>query len=170
MEGTVYILLPVHNRIKITTNFIACLKTQSYSNYHLILIDDGSNDGTSVMVKSEIKNLTIITGKGNWWWGGALHQGYKWIKKNVSKKKSFVLIINDDTEFENDFLETGINIIKNKPKTIIQAEPYGKKSGKLLEKGIQYDYKKLTFTPTAIPEKINCLTTRGLLIHCIDFI
>ena len=170
MKGTVYILLPVHNRKKITANFIACLKNQSYSNYHLILIDDGSNDGTSEMVRNEIENLTVITGKGNWWWGGALHQGYKWIKKNVSDKNSFVLIINDDTEFENDFLEAGINIIKNKPKTIIQAEPYGKKSGKLLEKGIEYDYKKLTFTPTDIPEKINCVTTRGLLILCNDFI
>ena len=100
MKGTVYILLPVHNRKKITANFIACLKNQSYSNYHLILIDDGSNDGTSEMVRNEIENLTVITGKGNWWWGGALHQGYKWIKKNVSDKNSFVLIINDDTEFK----------------------------------------------------------------------
>ena len=170
MEATVYILLPVHNRIKITSNFIRCLKQQIYSNYQLILIDDGSIDGTAEMVKKEIKNVTVITGKGNWWWGGALHQGYKWVRRNVGKENSFVLIINDDTEFENDFIEKGISILKNKPETIIQAEPYGTKSELALKKGFEYNYKKLSFTPTNDEDKINCLTTRGLLLHLSDFI
>jgi len=170
MEAIVYILLPVHNRKKITTNFITCLKNQAYPHYHLVLIDDGSTDRTADMVRNEIKNLTVITGKGNWWWGGALHQGFKWLKKNVHNKNNLVLIINDDTEFEPDFLEKGIKIIKNNPGTIIQAEPYGKKSGLPLNKGFEYDYRKLTFIPTAIPENINCQTTRGLLMHFQDFI
>lgn len=170
MEGKVYILLPVYNRKKITAGFISFLKKQSYTNYHLVLIDDGSTDGTADMVKSELQNLTIITGKGNWWWGGALHQGYKWIKKNVTDTTGFVLIINDDTEFESDFIENGINTILANPGAIIQAESYGKKSGKALKKGFEYNYKTLAFTPSDDSEKINCLTTRGLLMTYASFI
>lgn len=170
MENTVYILLPVHNRKKITSNFITCLKNQSYTNYHLILIDDGSTDGTAQLVKAEINNLTILSGKGDWWWGGALHQGYKWVKKNVTDTTGFVLIINDDTEFEPDFIENGINRLQADPGAIIQAEPYGKKSGLALKKGFEYNYKTLAFTPSDDSEKINCLTTRGLLMTYTSFI
>ena len=53
----------------------------------------------------------------------------------TADKNSFILIINDDTEFENDFVSMGINMIKKRKGTIIQAEPYGKKSGILLSKG-----------------------------------
>ena len=121
------------------------------------------------MVKSEIQNLTIIRGKGNWWWGGALHQGYKWIIKNVKTKNSFVLIINDDTEFDEKFLETGIRIIGNNTGSIIQAEPFGKRTGKNFGNGVFFNYKNLSFVPTKHENEINCLTTRGLLMHITDF-
>lgn len=170
MLAKVYILLPVHNRKKITANFISFLKQQKNADYHLVLIDDGSTDGTAETVKQEINNINVIIGKGNWWWGGALHQGYKWVKKNVSDKSSFVLIINDDTEFAPDFLESGIRVIQNNYGTIIQAEPYSKKTTLPLKKGFEYNYKKLTFTQTDDAAKINCLTTRGLLMHVDDFV
>jgi GT2 family glycosyltransferase len=122
------------------------------------------------MVKNEIPDCTIIRGKGDWWWGGALHQGYKWIRNKKEHSDSFVLILNDDTEFETDFLRKGINIIKNIPGTIIQAEPYGKRSGKLSGQGMYFDFKKLSFLPAQKSQEINCLTTRGLLMHTKDFI
>ena len=53
-----YILLPVHNRREITQKFIECLKSQTYQNYKLVLIDDGSSDGTAAMVQSQISDLT----------------------------------------------------------------------------------------------------------------
>lgn len=170
MNTKIYILLPVYNRRTITANFISFLKKQSYNNYHLILIDDGSTDGTAEMVKSELKNVVIITGKGNWWWGGALHQGYKWIKKNVRERDFFVLIMNDDTEFDPDFLSNGISILSQKPKTVLHATPFSKTTGKAMTNGMHFDYKNLTFKPTDEAEKINCATTRGLLMHGNDFI
>ena len=160
----------MHNRLFITTNFIRCLKKQSYTNYHLILIDDGSTDGTAEMVKKEIVNLTILRGNGNLWWGGALQKGFKWIKKNISTDSKYVLIINDDTEFESDFLENGIKILNEHKNTIIQAEAYGKEAGTLLSPGFKYDYKNLSFSPVTVSEEINCLTTRGLLLHIETFI
>ncbi|MCK5537931.1 MAG: glycosyltransferase family 2 protein, partial [Bacteroidales bacterium] len=38
----IYIILPVHNRKKITEKFIKCLVKQTYQDFKLILVDDGS--------------------------------------------------------------------------------------------------------------------------------
>ena len=64
MKPCIYILLPVHNRREITRDFIDCLVTQTCQNYHLVLIDDGSTDGTDQMVRERVENLTVIRGNG----------------------------------------------------------------------------------------------------------
>jgi len=81
VNENIYILLPVHNRLEITQRFITCLKAQTYQKYHLILIDDGSSDGTAEMVQENISSLTVVRGKGSWWWAGALQQGYRWLRE-----------------------------------------------------------------------------------------
>ena len=96
MKFNLYVLLPVHNRITITDGFIACLLSQTFKNYHLILIDDGSNDGTSEMVRSKVPNLTIIRGQGDWWWAGSLQQGLNCLKSQQLSNDDLVLFINDD--------------------------------------------------------------------------
>ncbi|MBI3582499.1 MAG: glycosyltransferase family 2 protein [Nitrospinae bacterium] len=166
----VYILLPVHNRKAVTQRFVQCLKSQTYTDYHLILIDDGSADGTEEMVRSEMKSLTVIQGKGDWWWGGSLHQGYLWLKNHDVSFHDFVLILNDDTEFADNFLEKGMKIYGTRVKTLMQAQAYSKQSGKLIDWGAHVDWKNLIFEQSRTLEEINCLTTRGLLLKVCDFL
>ncbi|HOV12887.1 MAG TPA: glycosyltransferase family 2 protein [Spirochaetota bacterium] len=167
----IYIFLPVHNRINETKNFIDCLKSQTYQNYHLLLIDDGSTDGTSEMVKKCVNNdkLTILRGKGNWWWGGALHQGYKWLKKNKINGDDIILIMNDDTIFENDFLESGVNLINKNPNSLILAYTYSFQTKVLLEKGVHVEWNDQIFSKANSIEEINCLQTMGLIFFIKDF-
>ena len=122
----IYIFLPVHNRIDETKRFVEALKGQTYQNYHLLLIDDGSTDGTSQFVRENIDDtkLTILYGSGNWWWGGSLHKGYKWLKKNRIDDEDIVLIMNDDTYFEDDFLENGVNLIIDNHNSLLLAWTY----------------------------------------------
>ena len=72
MKNKIYILLPVHNRKEITRGFVECLKAQTFQDYRLVLIDDGSNDGTADMVKESIPSVTVLRGIGDWWWAGSL--------------------------------------------------------------------------------------------------
>ena len=81
MKECIYILLPVHNRREITGDFIDCLEAQTWQHYHLVLIDDGSTDGTEQMVRERVENLTVIRGNGDWWWAGCLQQGFNFLKK-----------------------------------------------------------------------------------------
>ena len=166
----IYILLPVHNRRKITRRFIDCLNEQKYTNYHLVLIDDGSTDGTAEMVENYVHTLTIIRGKGNWWWAGSLQQGYKWLKLQKLNNDDIVLLINDDTTFKDDFLKIGQTILIQHPHTLLLAHAYSQQDNRLIDAGVHIDWKQLSFKQAKTPEEINCLSTRGLFIKAIDFI
>ena len=50
----IYVITAVHNRIRITEEFINQLLMQTYKEISLILVDDGSTDGTSEMVRKKI--------------------------------------------------------------------------------------------------------------------
>jgi GT2 family glycosyltransferase len=165
----IHILLPVHNRREITRLFIECLKAQTFENYHLILVDDGSTDGTEEMVRGSISDLTVIKGQGNWWWAGSLQKGYEWLRKNNVPPTDFVLIINDDTQFENDFLEAATNFLTKRSRFLLLAQCYSRQSGQLIDAGVHADLKRLTFEQMPAPDQVNCLSTRGLFLRFSDF-
>lgn len=164
---TIYILLPVHNRINHTLQFAQCLSRQTYTNYHLILIDDGSTDGTSQEIKKIIPQCEIISGKGNWWWGGSLQKGFERLKK---VKDGYVLICNDDTTFDNDFLQDGIKKLDAMPDTLLLAAPYNHVTGKLIDTGVYFDFKKNKMHLAKQSSEIDFMSTRGLFLRIKDFI
>ena len=169
MIPCIYILLPVHNRCEITRDFIDCLKAQTWQNYHLVLIDDGSTDGTDQMVRDRVENLTVIRGNGDWWWAGCLQQGFNFLKKRGLSHDDFVLIINDDVVFDKDFLAKGIAILEKEKQALLLAQFQGEDNSPPQETGIHVDLKKLTFSPPSHSNDINCLPTRGLFLKWGDF-
>jgi GT2 family glycosyltransferase len=167
----IYILLPVHNRYDVTQRFLECLKSQEDQNYHLVLIDDGSTDSTGDLAKKYISSpamLTVLTGEGKWWWGGSLQQGYQWLLSQYISEKDFVLIINNDTEFEPDFLRIAVRLLRKNTGTLLLAQCYDRENGSLLDSGLYVDWRRMTFAQT-VPENINCLSTRGLFLSVGDF-
>ncbi len=165
-----YILLPVHNRRKSTEHFINCLLQQTYRDYHLLLIDDGSTDGTVEMAQKNISNLTVIRGNGNWWWGGSLHQGYLWLKSQHIPDSTVVLLINDDTMFDSKYLETAISILSSKKCALLVSTAYGKESNKQMDGGVFADWKRWKFHLVKEQDKVNCASTRGLFLYAKDFL
>ena len=164
----IYILLPVYNRKEVTQRFIKCLKLQNYKNYHLILIDDASIDGTADMVLDEIPAATLIKGNGSWWWAGALHQGYQWLNRNQVDDSDIVLFINDDTLFEPDFLDKATLLLQVHPHSLILAQCYSQQTMTLSDSGVHIDWKYLKFEQAGSPTEINCLSTRGLFLTMAD--
>ncbi len=170
MTSEVYILLPVHNRRETTRRFVTCLVAQTYNNYHLVLIDDGSLDGTAQMVQEQIRSLTVIQGAGKWWWAGSLQQGYEWLRNQRLNPMDIVLIMNDDTEFDSDFLENGAAVISAHPNVLLLAQCYDQRNGELIDKGVHIDWRKWRMGGAQTPEEVNCFSTRGLFLHAADFL
>ena len=165
----IYILLPVHNRRQITQHIIHCLKQQTFQDFHVLLLDDGSTDGTSEMVSQQISSVTVLRGSGNWWWAGSLHQGYLWLKAQNVPALSLVLIINDDAIFDANYLQTAISILAGQQRVLLISNAYGETSRQLFDGGIHADWKRLKFSLETNPDKINCASTRGLFLLVSDF-
>jgi len=167
MSERVYILLPVHNRLDITRKFVDSFLKQTFQDYHLLLIDDGSTDGTEEMVRERVaaEKLTVIKGKGNWWWAGSLQQGINWLKKHDVKPSDIVLMINDDVTFKPDFLKNGVEFIRQHPNSLLLPRFYDAEKDEIIETGVKADLQHLSFVVADSPEDINCLSTRGLFMR-----
>lgn len=164
----VYILLPVHNRREITRGFVECLAAQTFADYHLILIDDGSTDGTAEMVQARIASTTVLRGNGDWWWAGSLQQGIDWLERNGVKEREIVAFANDDTTFEEDFLQKAVDLLGGLNSALLVPQLRDETTGLPQQSGVAADFQKLTFNPASSSESINCLPTRWLFMRMAD--
>lgn len=170
MKPKIYVITAVHNRYVITEKFVKSLLEQTYSNIHLILIDDGSTDGTQTMVKELMPNSTIIQGNGGLWWGGALHKAYKWLCKSNINEYDYVMFANDDTTFDNNYIETAIDLLKKQSNTLITGCGYSLNSGKLLDAAFAHDFKTGNrVEDLKADNEGNCASTRSLFFRATDF-
>lgn len=98
------IVIPVHNRRELTLSCLERLKIIDKRNFEadVVVVDDGSTDGTSEAIKEKHNNVILIYGDGNLWWSGAVNVGAAYA---VEKGYDYVLTMNDDIEFENNFLQ-----------------------------------------------------------------
>lgn len=157
-----YIVTAVHNRYNITQNFIMRLKTQTYQNFRLLLVDDGCTDGTALMVIKEMPRAIILTGDGNLFWGGALHMAYNWLKVNA-QDTDYVMFANDDTLFENDYLEKALKRLSEYPDALIAGCGMSINTGKQLDGAVHWDYKKGGIEKDLkATDSGNCASTRSL--------
>ncbi len=145
MTEKIYVLLPVHNRRDTTRRFIECLRAQTYSNYHLIVIDDGSTDGTAAMVLESIPGATVIVGTGTWWWGGSLQHGMDCLQRIAPTDTDIVLLINDDTTFPADYLERAVSTLGGMENSMLLSRIRNPETGEIQETGVIANLRSLTF-------------------------
>ena len=159
-----YIVTAVHNRYEITKRFILQLKQQTYKDYRLVLVDDGSTDNTSEMVMSELPDAVILYGDGNLWWGGALHKAYKYLKKDVLKDDDIVFICNDDIDFKSDFLETGVKVISENKQYLLASKGIDGRTGEVSDKARGRDPVTAEGIDVPFGTPTNCGSTRAMFV------
>jgi GT2 family glycosyltransferase len=166
--GLVYVLLPVHNRRAVTERFVRCLAAQTDQGFHLVLVDDGSTDGTSQMVTSILPESTVIRGTGSWWWAGSLERARRWVLSRPAAPGDLVLIANDDTTFEPDFIAPARAAMAGAERVLLLAQLHSAQTGELKEIGTHVDWERLSFTSAHEPDEVNCYSTRGLFLRLAD--
>ncbi len=57
MDALVSIIVPVYNIKKYIVETMDCVRKQTYENWELLLIEDGSDDGTPEIVEEYLKNM-----------------------------------------------------------------------------------------------------------------
>ena len=100
----VYVLIPVFNRVELTKRILQSLQGQKSVNLKIIVIDDGSTDGTSEVLKN-FQEVEVLKGNGDLWWAGAINLGLQHIQKSI-RKDDFFLFINNDVEVDENFVSS----------------------------------------------------------------
>lgn len=67
----------------------------------IIVVVDGSTDGTLEMLREEYAEVEVIEGSGNWWWTKCMNEGFKLSHYNGS---DFALVLNDDNEITENYI------------------------------------------------------------------
>lgn len=111
-EPKVAFLIPVHNSAAHLSKCINSLLTQSYRNFIIIAIDDGSSDESLKILQSYSKkycNIKILTqtNKGP---SAARNSGLKYIENDASI--DYISFIDSDDYISSDFLEQHIQSLQ----------------------------------------------------------
>lgn len=101
---SVAIVTPVHNRRDITGQ---CLRSLSRIksdglDVHVIVVDDGSTDGTSEAISREFPDVEIIEADGSLWFTEGTNVG---VRRALESDPKYILMMNDDQVFDDNFLE-----------------------------------------------------------------
>lgn len=162
----IYAATAVHNRYKITEAFVKHLLSQTYKDIKLVLVDDGSTDGTADMVKSLMPDSVILTGDGNLWWGGGLHLAFKWLKDNAADD-DIIWFANDDTDFADDYCEKALELMKKE--RLVTGYGISKQTGELVDCAVDFDFPAVeeTFLKQSKAYGV-CASTRSFFIHGAD--
>lgn len=170
----IHIITASRNRREKTAAFIDSIKKQTYKNIHLIIVDDNSSDGTRKMVRRLMPEASIIKGNGNLWWGGAMHAAYHWVRKHLNHRRDdFILITNDDVEYDSDYIQKGINCVKSTNKGIFHGEGVDACTGKIIDTVYHIDYSRnwrQTIFVKSTDGKGECSSSRSLFMTVETFL
>lgn len=91
----VWIVIPVHNRCAVTERCLACLREIGVLKWaQVLVVDDGSSDGTGQMIEHGFPGVRIVAGDGNLWWSGAIRLG---METAITNGADCIIWLNDDT-------------------------------------------------------------------------
>lgn len=103
------IVIPTFNRKDQLMLLLTQFKQQiEVVDFRIVVVVDGSTDGTQELLRTNFPDVTIINGNGNWWFTRSLNEGCKYAVEQLNAK--FILTINDDVQIPVNYLK---EILKN---------------------------------------------------------
>lgn len=105
---TVGVVIPTFNRREYLRTLLNQIKAQILKDIKLfiVVVVDGSTDGTLEMLARDFPDVFIVKGFGDWWYTKSINMG---IKKALQLKTDFILALNDDIELDDNYLSNILN-------------------------------------------------------------
>lgn len=113
------VIIPVFNRLSYTYACIESLKSQTYRDFRIILVDDGSTDSTAEVISEKFPDVIILKGDGNLWWTKAMNMGVQYVLNQSYTDKDFVLELNNDLIVKSDYIEQLVKAAEKNPHSLI---------------------------------------------------
>lgn len=112
--ATVGIIIPVHNRKFLLQNLLEQIYEQidryegDLDNLFVIVVDDGSTDGTSEFIRVNFPQVCLVRGNGSLWWTGAIVKGMEYAIARLDA--DYFVWLNDDLSLDPNFISQLIQI------------------------------------------------------------
>lgn len=115
----IYIIIPTYNRRQLLKQCLKSLNNQTCQNFQVLVVVDGSTDGTLEMLKNEYQAVDFIIGNGNWWWTKSVNEG---IKNAIKENPTHILLLNDDVVLPDNYIQEIYKAIdENKTNVLINV-------------------------------------------------
>ena len=114
------IITPVHNRKAET---LRCLRSIGRSildgiEAHVIIVDDGSTDGTADAVRAGYPGVEIVEGNGDLWYTAGANRG---LEAALRHDPDYILAINNDSIFDENCIIRMVECAEKHPRSVVGA-------------------------------------------------
>lgn len=129
----VTVVIPNYNGIGYLRDCLDTLKTQSCKNMCVLVVDNGSSDGSLELIREEYSWVQLLTLDKNYGFCRAVNEGIK------AAKTPFVFLLNNDTKLHADCVEELLIMMKRHPRCFsAQARMIKMYEPELLDDGGDY--------------------------------
>lgn len=132
------IVIPVHNRKSFTRECLRSLEIQTIPVDCIIVVDDGSTDGTKEMMNTEFPDVILLSGSGTLFWTAAINMG---IRAALALKADYILTLNNDTLAFPNFVEKMLMHAKQQPPALLGALDINMKTKKPYYGGERFNWR-----------------------------
>lgn len=152
----VSVIIPAYNCGKSTINAVKSVVMQTFTNWEIIIIDDGSGDDTFSIIAVFLQSL-LLEGKNKIILHKQINQGPSSARNQgiMLSQGEYIAFLDSDDEWEKSKLEVQMNYFKNDPNLFFCGTAFEKKKFKenLKYKYITFDeliFRNYFSTPTVI--------------------
>ena len=112
-------VVPIHNGIDQTRRLLDSLRSGGYPNLDVIVVDDGSTDGSAAILGRDFPEVTVVPGSGDLWWTRATNKG---VRTALERGADYVLTINNDAVMDPDAAAIMVEAAEEHPRALIGAQ------------------------------------------------
>ncbi|MGA0555276.1 glycosyltransferase family 2 protein [Larkinella sp. VNQ87] len=101
---SIAVVIPTYNRKNLLQLLLDQLGRQETGPFSLeiVVIVDGSTDGTLDLLCERYPTVHVVVGSGNWWFTKSVNEGIRYVRHHLTS--SHILIMNDDSYVDPDYL------------------------------------------------------------------
>ena len=171
-----HVVIPVFNRLPLTVRCLESLLAQTDQGMDIVLIDDGSTDDTSEVIRKRFPDVQILYGNGTLWWTGAVNQGIRHVLSSAAPD-DYVVLVNNDTCFKRDFIARCRTTATKLPESLVGSVVVDSTQGRIIAGGTKINWytakqrnlnsgKKIDEFPPGHVVTVSVLTGRGVMVPC----